>query len=79
MIDWREPPPKRWNYLRWTLKLKPVMERPGQWAVVKVCTTPGYARNLAYQLRRRQRIIPPGEWEFRSAGLEVFARYLGPQ
>jgi hypothetical protein len=74
-IEWRDPPAKR---LRWRDRLAPLIERPGEWAMVHRASTPGRAMTDTSALRHGRLITPPGKWEFTSDGVEVFARYVGP-
>lgn len=79
-IEWRAPdlaphsPPGTWD-----MRLRPVMGRPSVWAMVKTCPTKATAYSNVSSLRRGTFRVPPGKWEFRAAGCEVFARYIGPE
>jgi hypothetical protein len=58
-------------------RLTPLMERPGEWAMVHRAST--RAATAASALRNREYHYPPGKWEFRSSHRELFARYIGPE
>ncbi len=74
------PPVKRGREPVWVKKLRPLVEHPGQWFIVKA--GPG-SHSTANNLRRRQVNIPhpDHEWEFVARSEEgvakVYARYLG--
>lgn len=85
-IVWKDPPPlsKYGAHGIWERRLAPLVERPGEWAVVK--ETAKTNTSIAAQLRRRVYRIPfpSHEWEFvqRSSDhntIEIYARYLGPK
>jgi hypothetical protein len=73
-VEWRDPPASPW-----VARIEPCMERPGCWAMVHRFREPSFAHQAARDLRtlRLAPGRPAGVWEFRSAGGEVFARYLG--
>lgn len=90
--QWADPPPiggPQSPTAVWVERLRPLMDSPGKWAVVK-SGTPSAVNGAANQLRLRQRHLPPGQWEFTvrtfRRGVHVgdmnvaqlYARYLGP-
>lgn len=78
-IEWREPPPLRGRTPRWPNRLRPLMARPGEWAMVYRARNRASASTIASNLRARRSTLPPGKWEFVSRGVEIFARYVGPE
>lgn len=71
---------------KWVRILSPLMQHPEKWARVYVYGKSDQARNAVSHLRRRQRQIPDGRWEFTSRKLTeptdegqfaVYARYMG--
>jgi hypothetical protein len=78
-IVWRDPPSRT----RWTQRLEPLKERPGEWGRVQVTKKPEQAHSQAGALRAGKFAVPEGEWEFTSRktmnGGEVYARFLGPK
>lgn len=78
-IEFRDPPSSpRGVPGTWAERLSPLLEHVGRWAVVRTTPTSNTASKTAWLLRKGQFVPPPGRWEFRSSGCEVFARYLGP-
>lgn len=85
-LVWEEPPeassPIKGS--EWVDRLKPLMDKPGEWARVAEFDRPNYASGLATRLRRRPHWRPEGQWEFRGstdskAGTSrMYARYIGP-
>jgi len=74
--DRKTPPP-------WVLRLTPLIEKPGVWARVHT-TTRATAASTVTHLRRRERRIPEGVWEFACRTSPdrrgvIYARYLGPE
>jgi hypothetical protein len=73
----------------WCELLTPVMERPGEWGLVRVYDDAAASSQAAKELRsvaagRRVGRVPPGGWEFRSGQVTaneprwgVWAKYLG--
>lgn len=67
----------------WMSRLRPLVERPGEWAEV-YSGTPSACHQAAQALRLRQYWIPPGAWEFtirsykraRESTAVLYARYL---
>lgn len=71
----------------WESLLTPLLDRPGQWAIVREYDRPESAEWAARKLRhagRRPRgtpnllVIPPGRFDFISGNGRLYARYLGP-
>lgn len=91
-VVWEDPPyvqeynPRPGPESLWYQRLLPVMERPGQWAMVKEAKITS-AKSLVGQLRRRILLVPDaeGQWEFVSTqskedgNRRIYARYLGPK
>ena len=83
-IVWEDPPPSsRGGRLPWGDRLKPLIERPNEWAQVTTFPTGAAARSIAGTLRQGKGTVPEGKWEFTARELEdgrgaVYARYLGP-
>lgn len=71
------------NHLRggmsWANHLQPLLKKPGVWALIEVCDTPGQASKTQSNLHRRQVVIPYPDrfWEFAARGCEVFGVYRG--
>ena len=84
-IVWEDPRPQDPNRSHWVDKLAPLLERPGQWARVhEVAHSSAWV--IANQLRKGEKPVPAGRWEFAARGNEdnpkrgyVYARYLGPE
>lgn len=95
MTMWCDPPVRRRRGRPrgrvWAPLLEPVMERPGQWALVRQYPDALRARTAIAGLNQSTRgggtlVIPPGRWEFCSRQTEevtprwgIWARYLGPE
>lgn len=84
-IVWSDPPERRATATRvWDPILTPLMERPGQWARIKV-GPPGIMYSTAGNLRNGSIRIPgdnPAHWEFAARKLDddtagLWARYIG--
>lgn len=63
---WAEPPPiggPQDPRSYWMERLRPLVEHPGRWAVIK-SGLPSTINQAANMMRTRQVHIPPGEWEF---------------
>lgn len=83
-IVWEDPGPSASGLGQWVERLQPLVEAPGRWARVKEFKSQGAASSTMSQLKRRQRQMPPGEWEFVTRGLPdgrgaLYARYIGPR
>lgn len=79
-IEFRDPPPiKTGSPGTWVIRLSPLLDHVGRWAVVHVAPDNGAAQTTASHLRAGRLVSPAGRWEFRAAGPEIFARYLGPE
>ena len=76
-IVWKDPPTQDNRYV-WVDVLAPLVDHPGRWAIVRTTKTSAVARSTVDNLNRGTLRPPPGRWEFRASGCEVFARYLGP-
>lgn len=80
-VKWQEPPLRGPG--TWEARLLPLMERPGEWALVHETPSAGSARSARQQLVDGRFSVPQGEWEFTARktnkGGEVYARYLGPK
>lgn len=85
-LEWCDPPGPAF---RWSDLLAPLMERPGQWAMVRTYDRANDAYQAANYLRgasngtTRSR-VPDGRWVFRSRQVDfdvaewgVWAKYLG--
>lgn len=71
-IKWCDPPPKtrgESKESKWVRLLRPLTERPGNWAQISTKKTESQASALAYYLRS----VMGEEWEFLSRGLGVWA------
>lgn len=80
-IEWRDPPRRGGSGTSadlWSVRLRPLMDRPGEWAMVRRFNVAATTATKASQLRNGRLSIPDGEWEFAARGVELFARYLGP-
>ena len=79
---WVDAPPEllRGKPRAWVERLRPLMKRPGEWAMVGShhCTA-------AASLKIGRYAVPEGRWEFtsRKNGVprraDIYARYLGPE
>lgn len=85
-ITWKDPPPieRRINsryYIDWKEHLSPLLERPGEWALIHTAESAADAAQVAVSLKNGKRSTPrPRDpWEFTRRGKEVYARYLGPK
>jgi hypothetical protein len=84
-VVFREPPASAVGGTRasgkWTARLAPLVDRPGEWAMV---ATYPEAQRAYIQVRNLKRAVsvPPGQWEFTGRAVdgrgEVYARFLGP-
>lgn len=81
-IEWIDPPAQK--AIDWMERLAPLVERPGEWAVVARKAKPSTAYSTANNLRHGLVRIPDGVWEFQAAtdpetreGV-VRACYVGP-
>lgn len=64
-IEWITPPePKSIN---WRERLAPLVDKPGEWAVVARKPKPSTAYSTANNLRSGKCRVPEGEWEFQAA------------
>lgn len=85
-LKWCDPP----SHPKWKDRLAPLLERPGEWALVRTYDRAESAHNAAGYLRgsangsTRSR-VPPGRWLFRSRQVDfdvaewgVWAKFLGP-
>jgi hypothetical protein len=63
----------------WANRLLPLVNNPGQWALVGVADNPRMANKLQSNLARRQLIIPFPDhtWEFAARWCEVYGIYRG--
>jgi hypothetical protein len=83
-IVWEDPPPAApGGRLPWRERLKPLMERPNEWARVTTFPTIAAATSIAGPLSAGKFSLPKGKWEFTSRELEdgrgaIYARYIGP-
>jgi hypothetical protein len=83
-IVWEDPgPPARGPALAWDSRLRPLMERPGEWARVREAPR-SQQGGIISQLKSRRFRYPAGRWEFTTrrideARISVYARYLGPE
>lgn len=71
-IKWCDPPPKTRGETKegkWERLLRPLTERPGEWALISMKKNEAQASALAYYLRTTM----GEEWEFLSRGLGVWA------
>ncbi len=77
-VVWKDPPPKE---RAWAVRLEPLVEKPGRWALVHRAPTERTARNTAWRLAKRTYRIPQAHdvWEFEHRGTEVYARYVGKE
>lgn len=80
----RTPPPRsarRNNELNvWTMLLTPLMtpRNTNEWFEVRKYDSQGAASSAAYDIRmKRNRLLPPGEWDATSRDGVLFVRYLG--
>lgn len=80
-IEWRDPPSAYSGRKAgdWANVLLPLMERPGQWAMVRRYENKASCQASAYALRNRRLKYPAGSWEFVARDGELFVRYLGPE
>jgi hypothetical protein len=64
---------------RWANQLLPLLDHPGQWALVWTFESPEQANDAQSNLTQRRVIIPHPKswWEFASRGCEVYAIYRG--
>lgn len=69
----------------WEPLLRPLMDRPGVWVTVRTYERSCRAWQVVADLRRGDRVLPPGQWAFQSEQVEpnrpgwaVRACYLGP-
>lgn len=79
-IDFRDPPPsdRSTRTGAWMGRLSPLVDHPKRWACVYTASTPATAGRTAGNLKQRLLKYPAGQWEFTCRGVEVFARYMGP-
>jgi hypothetical protein len=81
-IVWEDPPPAApGGRLPWRDRLKPLMERPNEWARVTTFPTIAVATSIAGPLRAGKFSLPEGRWDFTARELEdgsgaIYARYL---
>jgi hypothetical protein len=80
-VIWKEPPERGPGV--WLKRLEPLLERPGEAALVYEAPSEATARTVRARLVNGEYLTPPGEWEFSSHKTEdgrgeVYARYLGP-
>lgn len=66
------------NAGKWVRILAPLVDRPGDWAVVTTRATPGAAANTAATIRQGRVELPPGRWEATTRLCDVYVRYMGP-
>lgn len=80
-VLWKDPP--RQGQGVWLERLKPLMRRPGQWALVYETKSARTAHNVRSDLKARRYRMPDGVWEFKARktaeGGEVYARYVGKE
>lgn len=76
-IVFRDPPAPVGRSGTWIYRLAPLLERPEEWARVRVYSSNRNASVAACQLRRGDNKLPPGRWQFVARKLEVYARYMG--
>ena len=80
-VIWKEPPERGPGV--WMRRLEPLMQRPGEHALVYKAPSEGTARTVRNRLTNGDYVVPEGRWEFSShrteEGGEVYARYLGPK
>jgi hypothetical protein len=75
---WEDPPVVA-RRRAWVDRLEPAMAQPGKWAAIHEFDLDSkQARNAVSHLRSGAYESPPGVWEFRSSGLTVYAKYIGP-
>jgi|SRR6516164_5513123 len=75
-----ELPPRRYgDEGKWIHRLKPLLQRPGVWALVHTSENPLQATKLQANLHMRKVYIPEPRhhWEFAARGCEVYAIYRG--
>lgn len=76
------PPPKRGGRNMWRENLKPLIDRPGEWARVRRAPSRAVAQSTVSHFRSNRATLPPGRWEFAcrvsETGADVYAKYLGP-
>jgi hypothetical protein len=77
-IEWRDPPRSARKSV-WSEILSPLLDRPGEWAMVRRYPAHGHASSAAYALRHGNIERPPGKWDFVPVHGELFARYIGPE
>lgn len=83
VLAWCDPPE---GLHRWSKRLQPVMERPGEWAMVMETQSVTSVRSTVKHFRNGTTVIPPGRWVFRTGKSPmnaghwgVWAKYLGPE
>ena len=82
-VVWKDPPPspRFGSDFSWPETLSVLVERPGQWALVKTYDSATSAQSVKTYLRKSKTIQKLGRFEFtvRSAGEkgELYARFLG--
>ena len=62
----------------WEETLKPYIDHPGKWALVKSFDKASQAGSAAGHLRN-DAPKPPGSWSFASRGMDLYVRYNGPE
>lgn len=82
-VIWRDPPPQQGVPGVWEPVLRQLMERPGEWGLIRGTDTVAKAYRHTANLRHARLIkMPEGYWEFTArktvfGGGEVYGRYLG--
>ena len=74
-----EAPPNRGGWGRWVVAARLLRSKPGRWAVVGEYSTLSSAGTTTARLRRKPEFaaVDSGHYEFRSAGLKVYGRFVG--
>ncbi len=80
-VKWEEPPIVGPGV--WESRLLPLIDRPGEWAVVYETDKTATAHTIRNQLLAGRYGLPSGRWEFKArktgAGGKIYARYLEPK
>lgn len=75
-LEWKNPPPKAGRTTDWDAIANELRDHPGTWALVS--TRPKSAGQVASALRNGHYAgFVKGEFEAKSRGTEVYARYIG--